>query len=273
MCTIVLLVDAHPRYPVLVAANRDEFHARAADGPRVLVPATRAVGGRDALAGGTWMGVSARGLFAGLTNQRTGEGPAPGLRSRGEVPLGVLACRGVDEALAYVRGLDARDYNDFNLVFGDATGLHCAYARRDARTIPVERVPPGAHVLSNDVLDAPTLPKAQRAQAHARRVAAALDASGASGPADDDALFAGLRGVLASHERVPLEALPEPPPGARIDRALAHALDAVCVHTPLYGTRSATIAALAPGGIAHYLFAAGPPCTTPFDDHTALLLA
>ena len=93
MCTIVLLVDAHPRYPVLVAANRDEFHARAADGPRVLVPATRAVGGRDALAGGTWMGVSARGLFAGLTNQRTGEGPAPGLRSRGEVPLGVLACR------------------------------------------------------------------------------------------------------------------------------------------------------------------------------------
>jgi uncharacterized protein with NRDE domain len=268
MCTIVLLVGAHPRFPLLVAANRDEFHARAAHGPRVLVEATRAVGGQDVQAGGTWMGVTANGLFAGLTNQRTWHAPAPGLRSRGEVPLGVLACRSVDEAHDYVRGLDGRDYNEFNLVYGDATRLYCAYARRDARALRIAAVPAGAHVLSNDVLDAPTLPKAGRAQREAMRLARAA----ADAPTEDETrIFSGLSGLLASHERAPLAQVQEPPAGSALSRELAQELDALCVHAPGYGTRSATLIALAPGRVAQYLFAPGPPCTTPFDDHTALL--
>jgi uncharacterized protein with NRDE domain len=268
MCTIVLLVGVHPRHPVIVAANRDEWHARVSHGPRVLLGTTRAVGGQDAQAGGTWMGVNAGGLFAGVTNQRTWGAPVAGLRSRGEVPLGVLASRSVDEAHAYVRGLDARDYNDFNLVYGDAVGLFCAYARRDARALRVEPVPTGAHVLSNDVLDAPTLPKAQRAQRQAALLAAA---HGDAHAGADEALWAGLRGLLGSHERASREAVQAPPEGASFTHEIAQELDALCVHAPGYGTRSATLLALAPGRVAHYLFAPGPPCTTPFDDHTALL--
>jgi len=268
MCTIVLLVGVHPRHPLLVAANRDEFHARAAHGPRVLIEATRAIGGQDVQAGGTWMGVTAHGLFAGLTNQRTWHAPAPGLRSRGEVPLGVLACRNVDEAHDYVRALDGREYNEFNLVYGDATRLYCAYARRDARALRIAPVPAGAHVLANDELDTPTLPKARRAQREAMRLAAAA----AETPhGDDERIFAALSGLLASHERAPLDAVQEPPLGSGMSRALAQELDALCVHAPGYGTRSATLLSLAPGRVAHYLFALGPPCTTPFHDHTALL--
>lgn len=268
MCTIVLLVGVHPRHPLLVAANRDEFHARAAEGPRVLVESTRAVGGRDARAGGTWMGVTASGLFVGLTNQRTWHPPAVGLRSRGEVPLGVLACRSVDEAHDFVRGLDAREYNEFNLVYGDATRLYCAYARRDAPALRVEPVPAGAHVLSNDVLDAPSLPKAGRARREAMRLAGVAS----DGPGSDDArVFSALSGLLANHEQAPLAAVQAPPAGSAMSREFARELDALCVHAPGYGTRSATLLALAPGRVAHYLFAPGPPCTTPFDDHTALV--
>ena len=80
-----------------------------------------------------------------------------------------------------------------------------------------------------------------------------------------------LRDVVASHERAPLESIAQPPANSPFSRELVCELDAVCIHTPTYGTRSSTIAALAPGRAAHYLFASGPPCTTPFDDFTALL--
>lgn len=267
MCTLVLLVGAHADYPVLVAANRDEFYERAATGPDVLDASTRAIGGRDLRGGGTWMGANAHGVFVGLTNQRTWAGPVQGKRSRGDVPLGVLACRTSEEAGDYLRSLDARDYNEFNLVYGNASGLRCAYARSDAAAMRFEDVPAGAHVLPNDVLDASSFAKAERARtlASAQVLGEARKRSPVSG------LVAPLRAVLASHTRAPLEQVPEPPSGSPFSRELARELDAVCIHTPLYGTRSATIVALAPGRVAHYLFAPGPPCTTSFEDFTELL--
>jgi uncharacterized protein with NRDE domain len=267
MCTLVMLVGVHADYPVLVAANRDEFYARDATGPALLLEDTRAVGGRDLRARGTWMGTNAHGLFVGLTNQRTWQPPVDGRRSRGDVPLGVLACRTVDEAHAFVRSLDAREFNDFNLVYGDARGLRCAYARGDSAALRFEDVPPGAHVLPNDALDAPSFAKVARARA--LLAAHALPAAQRRAPLDE--LVSPLRAVLASHERAPLDAMDAPPPGALFTRELARELDALCVHTPIYGTRSATLLALAPAGVAHYLFASGPPCTTPFEDFTALL--
>lgn len=267
MCTIVLLVGAHADFPVIVAANRDEFYARDATDPRLLLESTRAVGGRDVRGGGTWMGVNAHGLFVGLTNHRNWKGFVDGKRSRGDVPLGVLACRTPAEAHAYLQALDAREFNEFNLVYGDARGLRCAYARGDDPELRFEDVPPGVHVLPNDVLDAPTFPKAERARA--------LTSAHVLGDAHDaraiGELARPLGVVLANHERVPLEHAPEPPPGSPFSRELVRELDALCIHTPVYGTRSSTIAALAPGRVAHYLFAPGPPCTTPFDDYTALL--
>lgn len=269
MCTLVLLVGVHPDYPVLVAANRDEFYAREAAGPTALLESTHAFGGRDLRAGGTWLGVNAPGLFVGLTNQRTWRPPAEARRSRGDVTLGVLACRTPDEAHAYLRSLDAREYNDFNLVYGDARGLRCAYARSDAAALRFEEVPPGVHVLTNDVLDAALLPKATRARTLVETEALEHAQRGAPFAT----LVAPLRAVLSSHERPPLDEAPRPPSGSPFTRELARDLDAVCVHTAIYGTCSATLLALAPAGVAHYHFASGPPCTTPFEDLGALLRA
>jgi len=269
MCTVVLLVGVHADYPVLVAANRDEFYAREATAPLVLLESTRAVGGRDLRAGGTWMGVNAHGLFVGLTNQRTWAGPAPSKRSRGDVPLGVLGCHSRNEAEDYLRSLDAREFNEFNLVYGDASGLRCAYARGVGAAMTFEDVAPGVHVLPNDVLDAPLFAKAARTAARASTDLREL-AQRSAGMGELTPL---LRDVIANHERAPLESIAQPPGGSPFSRELVRELDAVCIHTPTYGTRSSTIAALAPGRVAHYLFASGPPCTTPFDDFTALLSA
>lgn len=267
MCTLVMLVGAHADYPVIVAANRDEFYAREATSPAVLLEGTHALGGRDLRGGGTWMGVNAHGLVVGLTNQRTWMPPAVGKRSRGAVPLGVLECRSLDEARAYLRTLDGREFNDFNLVYGDVHGLCCAYGRSDTAALRFDEVPLGVHVLSNEELDAPSFPKVGRA----RFLATAQVLADAERGVALAELAPVLRGVLSSHERAPLDAVPEPPPGSIFTRELVQELDALCVHTPVYGTCSATVVALAPDGPAHYLFAPGPPCTTPFDDYTALL--
>ncbi|HEY0094574.1 MAG TPA: NRDE family protein, partial [Archangium sp.] len=62
MCTILILRHVHPEWPLVLAANRDEFHARPATGPRVLLESPLAVGGRDVERGGTWMGVTHEGI-------------------------------------------------------------------------------------------------------------------------------------------------------------------------------------------------------------------
>jgi len=242
--------------PVIFAANRDEYHERPATLPQVLDEATGVVGGRDLSAGGTWMGLSPGGFFAGLTNQRQPGGAARGRRSRGEVVLETLkagARGGIEAARTWLEGIDAADYNPFNLVFGTAETLIAAYGRADLRFAPV---PPGVHVLPNDVLDAPGFPKVQRIQAALRDL-----------PADWPGIEARLAAVLA--DATPPAVLPDEP-GIALPDEVRGALHAVNVRLPAYGTRSSSLAALVPGGVAQYRFAEGPP-GAPFVDYAALL--
>ncbi len=260
VCTFVIFHRVHAEHPLLVGATRDELYAREAAGPAVLRDAPRIAGGRDLARGGTWMGVAAGGLFVGLTNQRTFRAPDPGLGSRGEVVLRALeagSVAGVDGVLA---ALDVRTVASFNLLYGDGATAKVAYARREAASLEVHELSPGLHVLPNDRLGSPEFPKVDRALALARPL---LQARGA-------ALEEGLARVLADHDRPPLAHVAQPPEGAPFDHAIARELQAICIHTPLYGTRSATIAAVEPGRVARYLFADGPPCTSPFRDYTPL---
>jgi uncharacterized protein with NRDE domain len=255
MCTIVILQRVHPDYPVVVAANRDELYARHATAPLVLNGEPRVVGGRDELSGGTWMGVTEHGLFVGLTNQRSYTGADPSARSRGHVVLDALRAGTRAAVTQMLESLDAREYNPFNLVYGDAAGLHVGYARRTSAHIEVHAVPDGLQILPNDELNSAAFPKGERA-----RALAATD-----GPVQ------GLASVLRDHELPALDAVEAPPAGSLFTHALAHRLQALCIHTPAYGTKSSSIIALAPGRVAGYWFADGPPCTTAFDDVTALV--
>ncbi|WP_224370388.1 NRDE family protein [Hyalangium versicolor] len=262
MCTLLILRQVHPEWPLILAANRDELYERPTTGPEVLPGTPRiVVPGRDAVHGGTWMGVTDTGLFVGLTNQPRSltHGVAP--RSRGEVVLSALRAGSVDAIERYLDTLDPSAFSPFNLLYGDASRLRVAYARPGASQLIREDVPEGIHVLPNNVLDAPSLPKVQRARMlaaeHARRPWPELSLR--------------LQEVLADHHLPALEQLPEPPPDASLSPEMARQLQALCIHTPAYGTRSSAILALAPGRVGHFLVSQVPPCQHAFQDHWSLL--
>ena len=262
MCTIVILRHIHPEWPLVLAANRDELYARPAAGPQVLSPTPRVVGGRDLERQGTWMGVTDGGFFVGLTNQRGSANLTRAPRSRGEVVLRALEAHSLEGVDRYLAGLDAREFNPFNLLYGDAGVLRVAYARPDSERIHVEDVPPGVHVLPNDVLDTPALPKVARARKLAEKAARK--------PWPET--VQDLQTLLADHllpEHAP-ELLPDEE-GLPEVRERMRQYQALCIHTPGYGTRSSAIVALAPGRVAHYLAADATPCQGPYQDVTPLL--
>ena len=241
---------------MVIAANRDEFYARPATVPQRLHPAI--VAGLDGAHGGTWMGVTRGGFFAGITNQRTVSGPDRSLGSRGQVVLEVLRAGSRQKARAVLEALDPALYNSFNLVFGDAEGADIAYARRETGTLELAPLPEGIHVLPNDRLDSPEFVKVARLRA-------ALE-NAAHTPWPE--LESQLEALLADHAHPSADEVAVP---AGFSRELAAQLQAVCIHTEHYGTRSSSLIALDPGRVARYLFADGPPCRAAFQDMTGLV--
>lgn len=267
MCTIIALHRVRDDAPLVIAANRDEFYARASTGPQVLDGELGIVGGRDEQAKGTWLGVrpphddAPHGLVVAVTNQRTLSPPDPGRHSRGELVVEALRRGNVAAIDAFLSGVDARRYNPFNLLYGDGLGLHVAYAR-DEPQITIEAFEPGVVVLANDRVGAPEYPKTMRAEA---LVQPWLEA-----PLPD--LHQGLRAALADHHK------PEVVEGPSIPwfgAELLRELQALCIHSPMYGTRSSSIVTLGPasgeGRVLGYEHAEGPPCTAAFADFTHLV--
>jgi uncharacterized protein with NRDE domain len=247
VCTLIALYRVHCDFPLVVAANRDELYARKASGPQVLARDPVAVGGRDEEKGGTWLGAAEAGYFVGLTNQRPASlPPVPAERSRGEVVLGALSAGSLDAALAFVRELDARRYESFNLLFGDARRLFVAYARRSDAAVEVSPLEPGIWTLPNDRLGSKDFPKIDRAA----RLAAPLVSL------KWGALVPRAQEMLADHEM---------PSGV--------AVQALCVHTPIYGTRSAALLAFSERGVEHYLAAEGAPCQSMLEPKPELVAA
>ncbi|MBM3268958.1 MAG: NRDE family protein, partial [Candidatus Sericytochromatia bacterium] len=155
MCLLVALHAAVPGFPLVVAANRDEFLERPAEAMAVLRErGPRILGGRDLLAGGTWLAVSDRGLFAALTNFPS---PVrdPARRSRGELPLALAAHASAGDAVtAFCREFRPADFNPAWILVGDRHALW--YIDFTAGDFPLARqLPPGIHVLENRPLDEP----------------------------------------------------------------------------------------------------------------------
>ncbi|MEJ2127347.1 MAG: NRDE family protein, partial [Woeseiaceae bacterium] len=149
MCLVVLAFRAVEDAPLVVAANRDEFHARPTrdagwwpDMPDVLA-------GRDLQAGGTWLGVHRSGRFATVTNYRDADAPRAGLESRGHLVTAFL-CSG-QSPLAFLRSIDVDAYAGFNLLLSDGDTL--AYLSN--RGGGLQELPPGIYGLSNATLDTP----------------------------------------------------------------------------------------------------------------------
>ena len=141
MCVVALAIDAHPKWRIILAGNRDEFHARpSAPLARWADADNHIIAGRDLVSGGTWLGVSEQGQLAVVTNIRTGELPDPAKASRGDLVTNYLRGKGAPD----VETLDR--FNAFSLITIGPEGAVLTANRPGPMTMPI---PAGIHGLSN----------------------------------------------------------------------------------------------------------------------------
>ncbi len=230
MCTLILLHRPGHAWPVLVAANRDERLDRAWDWPGKYWPGI--TGGRDRAGGGTWMALNRHGVMAAVLNRAGSLGPAPGKRSRGELPLLALQADSAASAASLAAEWDAGAWRPFNLVLADRAGGWFVAGLGGGRP-EAERLPAGVSMITSHPPNAPGSPRVARHLPLWRRTQAPESP-------DDWGLWPVL---LADRNGGPAEALNVPPRGG-------------------FGTVCAALLAL--GDVARWDFAAGPPHTAMF---------
>ena len=232
MCLIAFALDQSPHFPLVVAANRDEFFRR----PTAPMAwwntdqGTEILAGRDLQSGGTWLAISRDGSVSAVTNVREGI-PETGRRSRGELPL-----RAIDEpagTLTTELSSNPDHYSGFNLVhLNDASGWY--YSNRDAH--PGRHIHRGVYGLSNHLLQTPW-PKLVRLR---ESVGGAV----ASSSGDAEALHQQLIALLQDTTPAPDHLLPDTGVGIETERFLSSPF----IVGDAYGTRATTIVTVSRSG-------------------------
>jgi uncharacterized protein with NRDE domain len=233
MCLVALALGQSDRFPLVLAANRDEYFERRSAPLEWWTPPGQAapiLSGRDLQGGGTWLGLSEAGRLALVTNVRSPAGNVATAPSRGAlVPRWLAGDLPFD---AYWREVSAGGYNGFNVVAADVARGAWLWASNAAAT--PRALGPGLYGLSNAALDTPW-PKTVRLKEAMR--SALARASAAEEPVD--ALAARLFEALADPSMAATMELPS----TGIPVALERQLSAVFIRTPdgRYGTRCSTL--------------------------------
>lgn len=230
MCLIAFALDAHDDFVLLLAANRDEFYARETAPAAWWTDRVQAWGGRDLVAGGSWLAVDRRGRLAAVTNVRE-PSMAPGRRSRGELVADFVGGEHALEGYA-ARVLSRADaYAGFNLLLFDPAASRPLLYVSNRHPQRVLEVSAGVHGLSNHLLDS-DWPKVRGLTG---RIAQAID--------DRHASVEGmLLDALADRAQPPDHALPDTGVGLQRERVLAPAM--IVAPEMGYGTRASTVVAV-----------------------------
>jgi uncharacterized protein with NRDE domain len=233
VCLILFAWQAHSEYPLVLAANRDEFHQRPTAEADFWDDAPDILAGRDLQAGGTWLGVNRGGRFAAITNYREPSGPgiAKG-RSRGRLVRNFLAGR--KSPLEHAEGLrdQAAEYQGFNLLMGNRDSL--AYvSNRDESVIAVES---GVHGLSNHLLDT-NWPKVEAGRDHLQDILR-------SGEIEPESLFDLLSDRSLTPGKIPQDIEKHLAP----ERMMKHYF----IVSDVYGTRSSSVLLLRRDGSIYF---------------------
>jgi uncharacterized protein with NRDE domain len=254
VCLLVVLAQTHPDLPLVMAANRDELRDRPAvpmtvlreSGPRIL-------GGRDELAGGTWLAVNEVGVVAGLTNRPIAGPRDPAKRSRGELPIALASHRTAAAAVdSFCAAFRPAEHNPAWLIVADREEAFSIDMTGDARAV-VAPLAPGLHLLENRAPDEHS-PKVD----HVRRLVAGVEAL------PEHELVARLQAALADHQ-VPPGVLDPPVEGFE---HIPPDVQAACVHTERYGTRWSCVVTVSPDPAEPPVlrYADGPPCESAYVD-------
>jgi uncharacterized protein with NRDE domain len=230
MCLILLAVDSHPLYSLVVAANRDEFHARPTRALQPWPEAPQLLAGKDLTAGGTWLGLTRSGRFAAVTNAREAVKPAQP-RSRGALTLDFL--QGEEAPADYAAHIHAEGerYAGFNLLVGDRDALYyCSNGE-----VGVRRLDAGIYGIANASLDTPW-PKVETGKADLRALL--------RGEPDPEALLA-LVAAPAVQDMKPL-------PGLSMEQMTEHLQSTRFINSPTYGTRASTALLVGRDGVATF---------------------
>ena len=224
MCLVAIAWNTHPRWRLVLAGNRDEFHGRPTAALSHWPPPQQGVmAGRDMRSGGTWVGLGPHGKAAVVTNVRdpmaTTSGP-----SRGHLIANYLA--GAQDAASFALELagSAPEYPPFNLLLADRT--HCRYLGNHPAS--ARSLTPGVHGMSNGALDAPW-PKSRRLSAVLKEWIAQTDED-----------LSPLWAALSDESIAPDSELPDTGVGLELERRLSAAF----IRGTEYGTRASTILAI-----------------------------
>ncbi len=221
MCLLLVSYKTHPKYKIIIAANRDEFYNRPAAPAEFWIDEPDMLSGKDLKAGGTWLGITKKGRFASITNYRDPKTMKVNAPTRGELVTNFL--RGDDSPLEYSKKLlsSADLYNGYNLLFADKESFN--YFSNQTKKLLV--LSSGIYGLSNHLLDTPW-PKVEKSKKSFKNI---LNEEHIS----SDNLFA----ILSDSSMPPDELLPDTGIGLEIERAVSP----IFVKTPIYGTRSSTV--------------------------------
>jgi len=222
MCLIAFAIDRHPRYCLVLAANRDEYLDRPTESAAFWSDVPYLLGGRDSLASGSWLGMTTGGKVAAVTNyrdprQQTGNPP-----SRGRLVAEYLRDRTMTPADLHAHLLKyGNDYDGFNLLYGTVREL-LYFTNRGGSSGPVK---PGIHALSNHLLNS-RWPKAIEARKRLTRILNQEEIK-------TDELFS----MMADPTPFAAELLPDTGIGPEFERFLSP----IFIRGDLYGTRSTTV--------------------------------
>lgn len=222
MCILFIAQDQHPDYPLIIAANRDEYFTRPSEPMRFWADHPNILAGRDLEAGGTWLGLNRTGAFAAVTNFRQFAKTPVNARSRGGLVVQFLDGTGINRDFITHLETEHQAYNPFNLVFGS---LHQLYAW-DHLGKRSRMLGNGFHSVSNGAIDQPW-PKMARGVERLQHYVAQ----------GDDIVDTDLIGIMQDRTKAPIDKLPN----TGINPEQEQALSSIFIDGEHYGTRTTTI--------------------------------
>lgn len=234
MCILFIAIKQHPDYPLIIAANRDEFHQRPTAKSRFWDDYPDVLAGRDLQANGTWMGINKNGRISALTNVRDPQKIMPDATSRGELVSHFLI-KNVHASEYLLRLRKTKNqYNGYNLLFGEWHNLWVYNNHTDH----AQQLMPGVYGLSNADLNSPW-PKINQG------VAQLKSHCQQTGPIKTDKLF----DILLNQTQSSDDLLPQTGVPIEWERKLS----SIFIQSPEYGTRSATLLLIDKHNTAHWM--------------------